>query len=59
MDAQPLKWSEAQAQRIVRESCGAVSPRDMRVAEKLYDVGEIYSISHTCALTNPRQFPNG
>jgi SAM-dependent methyltransferase len=41
MDAQQFKWSEEQAQRIVRESYGTVTPKDMRVAESLYNVEEI------------------
>ncbi len=41
MDTQQLKWSEEEAQRIVRESYGAVIPKDMRVAETLYDAEEI------------------
>lgn len=41
MDTQQFKWSEEQVQRIVRESYGAVIPKDMRVAESLYDAEEI------------------
>ncbi len=41
MDTPQLKWSDEQAQRIVRESYGAVIPKDMRVAESLYDADEI------------------
>lgn len=41
MDTQQFKWSEEQAQRIVRESYGAVIPKDMRVAESLYHAAEI------------------
>ncbi len=36
-----LKWSEQESQRIVRESYGAILPKDMRVAESLYDPDEI------------------
>ncbi len=41
MDTQQFKWTDEQAQRIVRESYGAVIPKDMRVAESLYDPDEI------------------
>jgi SAM-dependent methyltransferase len=41
MDTQQFKWSEEQTQRIVRESYGAVIPKDMRVAESLYHAAEI------------------
>lgn len=41
MDTQQFKWSKEQAQRIVRESYGAVIPKDMRVAESLYHAAEI------------------
>ncbi len=41
MDNQQFKWSDEQAQQIVRESYGAVIPRDMRVAESLYNADEI------------------
>ncbi len=38
---QSVRFSEDEAVRIVRESYGAVVPRDMRVAESLYDPQEI------------------
>ncbi len=41
MDTQSFKWSEKQAQRIVRESYGAVIPKDMRIADSLYHTAEI------------------
>ncbi|MBI5029037.1 MAG: methyltransferase domain-containing protein [Chloroflexi bacterium] len=41
MDKPQLKWSEEQAQRIVRESYGAVIPKGLGVVENLYSADEI------------------